>query len=355
MNRFRKRFRKLLRGGYLLGKAEWYRRRKKILLLTTPPDYMGNLGDHAQVIGIRKWLKDFFPEYTFVEYDKEEVIRWMSVIARGIQEKDLILLQSGGNLGDLGIWSETARRTAIQTLPDNPIVVLPQTVWFTDTKEGRKERQTTRSIYNQHPNLMVCARDEESHRRARKLFPSCKLGLKPDFVLYLYDSSYVQEILSKKVDRKGALLVLRQDPESVLAEEQQKAIEKTIKSFSESYNKYNTVIDNDVPQEARDDIVGEALRLFACHDIVITDRFHGLIFSVITRTPCIVLENASHKIAASEGWFKNAPAIRYCKNVDDIAKHFTALKGTPWKMDSNWIYDEFSELASQIKPLLKSN
>lgn len=355
MSRFRKRFRKLLRGSYLLGKAEWYRRRKKILLLTTPPDYMGNLGDHAQVIGIRKWLKDFFPDYTFVEYDKEEVIRWMSVIARGIQEKDLILLQSGGNLGDLGIWSETARRTAIQALPDNRIVVLPQTVWFTDTEEGRKEWQTTRSIYNQHPNLMVCARDEESLRRARELFPNCQLGLKPDFVLYLYDSLYVQGILAEKVDRNGALLVLRQDPESVLEEEQQKAIENIIRSLSDSYSRYNTVIERDVPREARDDIVGESLRLFARHDIVITDRFHGLIFSVIMRTPCIVLENASHKIAASEGWFKNAAAIRYCKNVDNIENHFAELKGISWEMDSNWIYEEFSELASQIKPLLNAN
>ena len=96
-----------------------------------------------------------------------------------------MFLHSGGNLGDRGIWSETARRTIIEALPDNRIVSLPQTIFFSDTPFGRYQKQVSQAVYARHGHLTVIGRDGVSGSLAKALFPRSQVTTMPDFVLSL--------------------------------------------------------------------------------------------------------------------------------------------------------------------------
>ena len=49
--------------------------------------------------------------------------------------------------------------------------------------------------------------------------------------------------------------------------------------------------------EEREQTVFQRLKAFASYDFVITDRLHGMIFSYICGTPCILFDNKTHKIS----------------------------------------------------------
>lgn len=43
-------------------------------------------------------------------------------------------------------------------------------------------------------------------------------------------------------------------------------------------------------------VVGEQLIKFAKSKVIVTDRLHGLIFALITNTPCIVISSYNQKL-----------------------------------------------------------
>lgn len=49
--------------------------------------------------------------------------------------------------------------------------------------------------------------------------------------------------------------------------------------------------------------------------VVVTDRLHGMIFCVITKTPCIALKSLDHKVVESYKWIKD---LDYVELVDDL-------------------------------------
>ena len=51
---------------------------------------------------------------------------------------------------------------------------------------------------------------------------------------------------------------------------------------------------------------------FSSSKIVITDRLHGLIFSKITSTPCIAIDNSNNKIRETyNAWLKGNKNIYF--------------------------------------------
>ena len=101
------------------------RSKNKIIYALTPPPYLKNVGDHAQVIAIRAWLDKHFPELPVIEIDKDQGNYFLPALRWLVQLDDIFFLHSGGNLGDRGKWSETMRRQMISEFPSNQIISLP--------------------------------------------------------------------------------------------------------------------------------------------------------------------------------------------------------------------------------------
>jgi len=292
-------------------KIRKYKNSKKIIYTITPPPSLRNIGDHAQVLAIKKWFEDNFKEYLVLEFDKNEIYKYINSIKKIVNKDDLIFLHSGGNLGDRGLWSENARRLVIKNFPKNKIISLPQTIFFSDTKKGREELEITKSIYNSHSNLTIIARDEYSYKLARKYFPKCKTLVCPDFVLYLAPSNVDANFFER---RENILLCFRNDSESVINEDIKNTIKEYIKKINENYYEYDTTLDRDISRKNREHELELVLSLFRRHKLVITDRLHGVIFSVITKTPCIAMKTVDHKLTESVKWFADLNYIAYTED-----------------------------------------
>ena len=80
--------------------------------------------------------------------------------------------------------------------------------------------------------------------------------------------------------------------------------------------------------------------------VMITDRLHGMIFSYITGTPCIVLPCSGPKIEYSYRFIKNCEYIRFCPSfdIDSIIKELDSLP-----IDKQWKPDDLSESYQDFK------
>lgn len=316
------------------------RHQHKIIYALTPPPYLKNVGDHAQVIAIRAWLEKHFPELPVIEMDKDQGSYFLPALRWLVQPDDLFFLHSGGNLGDRGKWSETKRREMISTFPANQIVSLPQTIYFSDTPTGKTEQENTRRIYATHPNLTVIGRDPRSGELADKLFPKAKTFCMPDFVLSLPPRSS-----DKKNNPPKILLCLRLDDESALTPEQRKQIGDSL-PYECIY--YDTTISESIKVSEREAVLQNTLNLFLNADVVVTDRYHGLIFTVLSQKPCVVLRTVDHKLTSAIHWFKDMPHIAFAQNLDEVPSLVERCLAVEDRKTPDWsaeYFDKIPELA----------
>lgn len=76
---------------------------------------------------------------------------------------DIIVLHGGGNFGDIYGPFQAFRERVIAALPDNRIVIMPQSIHFADPANFDR----CCGILSCHPDLHICVRDHESERMAR--------------------------------------------------------------------------------------------------------------------------------------------------------------------------------------------
>src|SRR5690606_22036230 len=71
----------------------------------------------------------------------------------------IILLQGGGNFGDIYGASQSFRKKVVEKYPNNKIIVLPQTIYFEDKANEEKDLL----LFSKHENLYLCVRDQPSY------------------------------------------------------------------------------------------------------------------------------------------------------------------------------------------------
>lgn len=287
---------------------------KKIVYMLTPPPSLSNIGDHAQVVAIYRWLKKNYPDLSIIEFDKNDCILQIDFIKEVVNPQDLIFIHSGGNLGDRGVWSETGRRNIIQAFPQNKIVSLPQTIFFSDSEKGRAEKENSIRIYNKHTDLTIIGRDNESSILASQLFPKSKVLTIPDFVLSLDIKDIVQK--SEKREFKKILFCLRNDDESIFSMTEKMQLPILLKLEYDSFEYFDTTIDTPINIDRREDFLLNILNYFSQFELIITDRFHGLIFATLLTKHIIVLPTVDHKLTSAIDWFEGMPQIKFIQKEE---------------------------------------
>ena len=53
----------------------------------------------------------------------------------------------------------------------------------------------------------------------------------------------------------------------------------------------------------------------------VTDRLHGMIFSVVTGTPCIALDNVSGKVRGVHAWIEDLPTLRFAHDLGEGGRY----------------------------------
>ncbi|WP_029233690.1 polysaccharide pyruvyl transferase family protein [Butyrivibrio sp. VCB2006] len=280
---------------------------EKRVFLMMLPDY-GNIGDLAIAYATEKYLGDNFQDYEVERISLSRCFTCSGAITRGITKEDVIVLQGGGNFGSLYAYIDGIRRFIVKHFPDNKIIVFPVSINYQDTKSGKKALAEAKAIYNKHKDMTIVSRDKDSFEFSSKHFSNCKNVLSPDMVYYLWNED------TKPLDeRAGIDICMRCDPEHN-GNVDRTAIVKAIGSNYQNYKLIDTQIARNVPDEMRDEEVLSMIREISSARIVVTDRLHGMVLSVITGTPVVVMPSVDNKVYGTYEWIKSLNSVKFCEN-----------------------------------------
>jgi exopolysaccharide biosynthesis predicted pyruvyltransferase EpsI len=275
-----------------------------------------NLGDHAIAFVTEYIINDFCKnnkEYQLFVVDGWDIDNAIAALRGNLGAEDVIICQGGGNFGNLYDFAEALRRKTLNTYRNNRIIIMPQTFFYTKDAEGIGELKKDQKAINSCRNLTLFARDEKSYRLMKKYF-NCEV-LQLHDVVSMYDPSYVCSS-----ERNGTLVCLRSDKEGRLSVHDKLTILKICEDSSENVFVTDTCLHYDIDPKDRIEIIEKKWSLFGKAKFVITDRLHGMIFSLITKTPCIVIGNNHHKVYETYKTFRDCSYITYVNSVDEIEK-----------------------------------
>lgn len=303
-----------------------------------------NLGDMALTYSQSEILKTLFPEADIILVSSTQTYGAVKTIRNIIRADDLVTITGGGNMDDMYISLEEARLHIIKSFPNNKIILFPQTMNFSDTKRGIQYREISHKIYAKHTNLTMFAREQMSLKKMRIAFPEVDIRSCPDTVLSL-------DKVEPKRHREGVTVCLRSDKEQRISRDEKIKLKKILQEKFRDINYVDTV---DVSlEECSQNCYIETLEKFwdilRRSKLVITDRLHGMIFSAITGTPCIAIDNANCKISeVYTAWLKEIKYVRVEKvfNIDKILRDAKEL------MSSNITVTKF-DLSAQFESLKK--
>lgn len=169
---------------------------KDYVLLDVP--YYTNIGDTLIWEGTKHFLKNIPHKCLYTA--SVETYKY-----HPLPTGTVILMQGGGNFGDLWRRHQDLRLEVIKSYPNNKIIILPQTVFYKDRNVFEEDAK----IFNAHKNLHICARDTLSLEYLQQSL-TCNLLPVPDMA-FCITNGVLQKCSRKESDR--ALFLKRNDPE----------------------------------------------------------------------------------------------------------------------------------------------
>lgn len=317
--------------GILVKKAD-------IILMATSAQ--NNLGDHAISIAERVFLRKACPQKRIVEIPKELFYKDKEKWIEAIESESLIIITGGGFLGDLWISEERLVRDILNDFQPNRKIIFPQTVFF--SKES-KEYETSFECYKSTSKLIMNARDNNSFEILKKeLEGRVPIYYFPDMVL-----SLKYEFNSKR--KNIALCCIRHDKENNLSDQEIARLHNIIDQKRLIIKEITTVGKYAVPIFLRKYAVRAKVHEFAKAKVVITNRLHAMIFATISGTPCVALDNISHKVSGVYEWIKDIPYIKCIDNVDDMDDALDeVIRNCGRTYDLRLLAPFFEQLANEI-------
>ncbi|MGE4588369.1 MAG: polysaccharide pyruvyl transferase family protein [Acidaminococcaceae bacterium] len=283
--------------------------RRFILLLT--PEH-GNLGDHAITMGEIKMLGEVAPESKIIEISERTYEYCKTDLKKLIRKDDVLFIQGGGFFGSLYPESHKLRREIIASYPNNRIICLPVSIYYSADNIGNHCLISDKEVFNAHKYLTVMTRDMDSYLLAATQFEKSSVSLSPDCAL----AGEFNE--TDDIDREGILFIWRNDKEKILRDSCLQGIVKILPD-----DIAHEIIDNVVKKKFdatnRKEAVLQQLKRISKAKLVITDRFHGVVFAVLTNTPVIAYASLDTKITSGMKWFQESDCVYLANEEDDIS------------------------------------
>lgn len=288
----------------------------KIYLFGIPEH--NNMGDQAILFAELKFFNDYFNEYDVVCIPDAQSKPAAKKIGRKLNSNDIVFFHGGGNMGDIWEGAESRRFQVLTYLKNSncaKIIFPMSTSYNVNTVESCLPR--AKEYYVKEKKIILSARESLSFKFMKDNF-NTDVYFIPDIVLSLDQSE------STKERSNNIVTMLRTDKEKGNSTE---LINRVVKKLSEKYkivnsdtmSKYYLPITN----KNRNKLLEDKWKEFRDAKLIITDRLHGLIFSVITGTPAIIFDNSNHKVKFTyHDWLKKMDNIMYVEDssLEDIIK-----------------------------------
>lgn len=312
--------------------------KKRIFLIFTPEH--NNLGDHAIAKAELEFLKDY-DVFEITSYSVSLLLEFPKIFKKLLSD-DLIIFNGGGYLGTLWFKDELNLRKIINLCKDNNKIIFPQTIFYENDDFGKSEFEKSKQIYNQCDNLILTARENVSYEIMKNAYKN--VYLIPDIVLSLNECK-------NNCTRSGVQLTLRDDHEKTMSKEyRDNLISYLTDKFGENIRFADMGADDDVPPENRNEALERHFDKFRSSELVVTDRLHGMIFSAITGTPCIVLNSKSPKVKGVYDWlFKDCEYITFTDDFEEMSAFIENIKGKNFVYDNSVVIPYYDELKDIVK------
>lgn len=324
-------------------------KKKNTFIIGAP--YHSNMGDQAQTECTIQWCNKNYPNHKVIVISTKDArfknYFLLSLIEKYIKKDDRIFLHSGYHTTDLYMAEESLNREVIKRFTKNKVIVLPQTIKF----EDKNQENITSKIYSNHPDITFLARDEISFEKAQLMFTNNKVLLFPDIVTtFIGKKNY-------NSDKNGILFCMRNDKEAFYSKAE---IEILKNKYSEKFNvkATDTTLDIDMSylNKNRSKILEEIFKEYSTYKVIITDRYHGTIFSQIANTPVIVLNSADHKLSSGVKWFPEQfkDRVFFANNLEEVEKLVEQIMQAENKYEE--LIDYFNlNYYDKLKGLIESN
>lgn len=244
-----------------------------------------------------------------------------------LKRENVILLQGGGNFGDLWPEHQAFRKRIIEEFPANPVIVLPQSVHYQDEANLREDAE----FFSRHPGVVICVRDRRSKQILEKAgFPN-RILLVPDMAFFL-DAEGLRGLTGGAGAPTGRVLFAsrldKEAPKGVdlgaLPPEAEKHDWPTIEKFPETLYKEldrrrkrcrrlrkwtglgdeRKVVDRFYRDEVRPHHLASAVGFVDGYDEVWSTRLHIALLAMILGKRVMVLDNNYNKTRnLLETWF----------------------------------------------------
>lgn len=294
-------------------KIEYCRLKHKQLfyLLSTP--YYGNVGDQAIILSERKMLLECMEKSKIIEVNSFEYSFLDDYLKQKIRQNDVIVLDGGGNFGDT--WPHTMERinNIVKRYSNNRIIIFPESWFFQVNDPNNKLLQSTIDSFSANKNVLLFARDTWSMGEMKKWINGVNIKYAMDMVFYY------GEFEPRKVKSGVIGWCIREDKESALG-----SSVDMLKSGAITNGYIIKIINNDtympIRKSQRKSYVKSIIDQYKDCELIITDRFHGMVFAILLEIPCLVFDNKTGKVRHS--FIDFAENLNGCRllSADDIPK-----------------------------------
>ncbi|MEU4765065.1 polysaccharide pyruvyl transferase family protein [Actinosynnema sp. NPDC023794] len=298
-----------------------------------------NVGDSAIWLGERAVLRelDVSVAYTCDErsFRREDLL---TVLPEGV-----ILVSGGGNLGDLWPERQHFREHLVRSFPRHRIVQLPQSICFRSEENLRRARE----VFDAHPDLTLLVRDRHSLDLARTHFAAASL-LCPDmaFTLPAFTATGHRahdEVWLTRSDHEGAGHTLPAPRGRVLRTDwtderdatpawrlRREAAGRRLRAAVQASHARPGPDPASAVADAHDELaalqLARGFALLAGGDVVITDRLHGHLLSLLLDQPHVLLADRYGKVENTwRTWTSGWPGVRRAGSPDEAVEQARVL------------------------------
>ncbi|WP_421241571.1 polysaccharide pyruvyl transferase family protein [Aeromonas enteropelogenes] len=281
---------------------------KRIAYIDIPMHY--NVGDLLIYLG----TEEFFKKNDIDVVYRSDVNK---TSLSALKHVDAIVFHGGGNFGDLYTIHQSLREKVLSKFTNKLIVCLPQTIHFT----SECSLTTSAAIFAKHPNFHFFVRDVKSLELAERFTDKAKLM--PDMAHSLHPLVDVTEVGPTNSMPKKILSLARRDIES-FSNAASRNIHKRGFDWDELITlneiailRACTILRMIKPELAiklwhknTKDVAFKSYQFFQQHDVVYTDRLHGLILASLLGKSIMLYDNSYGKnYSYYDCWLKDNPFI----------------------------------------------
>lgn len=261
--------------------------------------YYTNIGDTLIWAGTESFLNNFPAQclsrcsYQTFRYKK-------------LPKDTIILLQGGGNFGDLWRMHQDFRLKIIELYPNNKIIILPQSIYYQNDEVLVKDAE----LMGKHSDLTICVRDKKSFEILTSYFHKNKPLLVPDMAFYIDQTILVQnslETVDKILYLKRMDIELSNSNNNVYITEDKSKVEvrdwPTVEFNPFQFRIFDIIVRLHLKKLAnylfinhlKTFLLKQGIMFLSQYKKVYTTRLHVAILSILLNKTCVFFDNSYGK------------------------------------------------------------